>query len=218
MPTDPFLREPYQSEKDYFQKNKNVAGYADFNNNKVVLNPFSNLSDIEKNAVIKNEKTRLFIRKNNVPLDFSLTPEQENAFVNYGSDLNKKETIIARIVSGDPSAGNFTPEQKEIADKIAGEISTYGLRPDGTPKGSGFLGELIRPDGGISTEVSIGLNFDGKEVLLPLIVPTLSKGELDFILKYGGNGKIPKQIINKAAAHALQRMREGKSPFKMENE
>jgi len=49
----------------------------------------------------------------------------------------------------------------------------YGMRPDKTAKGSGYFGEIKRPDGNVMTEISIGVGLNGKETLIPLIVPTL---------------------------------------------
>jgi hypothetical protein len=91
------------------------------------------------------------------------------------------------------------------------ELSGYGNRSDGTPKGKGFLGELKRPDGKVSTELSIGVNFDGKETEIPSLVPTLTKPEIDHLLN---GGQPTKQIIDKAVEHARSRMSQGKSPFK----
>ena len=73
--------------------------------------------------------------------------------------------------------------------------NSYGNRVDGTPKGPGFLGTLKRPDGKISTELSIGVEFDGKERLIPALVPTLTKTEIDYLLE-GNNPS--KTIINKS--------------------
>lgn len=82
----------------------------------------------------------------------------------------------------------------------------YGLRVDKTKKGPGFLGELPRPDGKISTELSIGVNMDGKETLIPSLVPTLTQDEINHLL--GGN-KPTKEIVDKAVAHARQRIGQG---------
>jgi hypothetical protein len=87
----------------------------------------------------------------------------------------------------------------------------YGLRNDGTKKGSGWLGELKRPDGGVSTELSIGVNFDGKEREIPALVPALTKEEIKHLL---GGGEPTKAIIDKAVDHARGRINDGKSPFK----
>jgi len=89
------------------------------------------------------------------------------------------------------------------------------LRLDGTKKGPGFLGRLDRPDGGYSTELSIGVEFDGKEVQIPSLVPTLTPGEIELLLS---GGEITPEIINKAIQHARDRMSKGLSPFYEEGE
>lgn len=89
----------------------------------------------------------------------------------------------------------------------------FGERPDGTQKGTGFLGVLKRPDGGVSTEISIGVEFDGKEMQIPTLVPTLTKGEINTLLTMPEDGKIPEAIVDKAVQHARDRMSKGLSPF-----
>lgn len=94
----------------------------------------------------------------------------------------------------------------------------YGNRADGSKKGGGYFGELKRPDGSVSTEISIGVGINGKEVEVPLIVPTLNKRELDYLLKADPKSKqffdqMPPQILDKAVDHAAQRIRNGQSPF-----
>lgn len=94
----------------------------------------------------------------------------------------------------------------------------YGNRPDGTKKGTGFFGEIKRPDGNVMTEISIGVGLNGKETNIPLIVPTLTKQEMDYLLKNDPKSKtfmnkMPPSIIDKAVDHAVMRMKEGKSPF-----
>lgn len=91
----------------------------------------------------------------------------------------------------------------------------WGKRADGSEKGSGFLGLLKRPDGKVSSEISIGVEMNGKEVEIPTIVPTLSQSELDYLLKnpVGPGHPIPESIRRKAIEHARRRIAEGKSPF-----
>lgn len=98
-----------------------------------------------------------------------------------------------------------SPQQR---DSMTGK--SPGLRNDGTQKGYGFLGELKRPDGNVSTELSIGVNIGGEETEIPVLVPTLSKTEIDLLL---AGGKISEAIVRKAADHAKKRMSEGKSVF-----
>lgn len=88
----------------------------------------------------------------------------------------------------------------------------YGTRPNGTNKGKGFLGELKMKDGSgkVATEMTVGVNFDGKERDIPLIVPDLSGKELDHLL----SGKQPtRSIIDKAVGHARRRLDQGMSPY-----
>jgi len=87
------------------------------------------------------------------------------------------------------------------------------LRPDGKSKGKGFFGELARPDKRVSTEISIGVPIGGKETLIPSMVPTLNKAELDELLSLP-EGKIPSLAIRqKAQAHAEERIKKGLSVF-----
>jgi hypothetical protein len=100
-----------------------------------------------------------------------------------------------------------------------GEASTeYGNRPDGTPKGRGFLGPLKRPDGDVMTEYSVGVEIDGKEMDIPTIVPTLTKDEVQKLLTLGKDEKIPESIIDKAVAHAKMRLKDGKPVFATDTE
>ena len=97
-------------------------------------------------------------------------------------------------------------------------MTDYGLRADNTPKGAGFFGELKRPDGNISTEISIGVNINNKETEIPLLVPTLNKNEVDWLLKTDPKSKsffqeLPQSILRKAVNYASYRIKANKSPF-----
>lgn len=94
----------------------------------------------------------------------------------------------------------------------------WGLRPDGTPKGRGFLGVLPRPDGGVSTELSLSDKMNGKEVFYPALVPTLNRKELDYLLTSKPTAKLPNSILDKAYNHAIGRMSKGMSTFATEEE
>ena len=110
-------RKPYQSELDYFKKNPNVGGMAT-EDGAYIMNPFSSLSQNEKEAVVLNEKARVFMRSGAARPSFEITPEQRKKFRNYSKDdQDIRETIAARILSGDPSAGKPTTEQVEWVNK-----------------------------------------------------------------------------------------------------
>jgi hypothetical protein len=94
----------------------------------------------------------------------------------------------------------------------------YGMRPDKTAKGFGYFGEIKRPDGNVMTEISVGVGLNGKETLIPLVVPTLNKSELNYLMKADPQSqmfmeKMPRSIMDKAVDHAVMRMKENKSPF-----
>lgn len=90
------------------------------------------------------------------------------------------------------------------------ENPDYGDRVDGTKKGEGFFGKIKRPDGKVSTELSVGFDVDGKEVLMPAMVPTLTKKELDHLIN---GGEMTDAISRKVYKHGLKRIKENKSTF-----
>jgi hypothetical protein len=90
-------------------------------------------------------------------------------------------------------------------------VAPYGMRHGSiSPKGKGFFGDLKRPDGDSSTELSSEFEYEGKKVEYPLIVPTLSKEELDILLK---GEKPTDDIYDKAESWAKFRIDKGMSPF-----
>ncbi|MDP2620593.1 MAG: hypothetical protein Q8P46_10530, partial [Hyphomicrobiales bacterium] len=85
-------------------------------------------------------------------------------------------------------------------------------REAGAPgvKGQGYFGPLKRPDGDISTELSFDFDEGGKKVYAPLLVPTLTKPEVDHLLSGGAPTDAHYQ---KAVEHARKRVAAGKDPF-----
>ncbi len=102
------------------------------------------------------------------------------------------------------------------------DLPDYGMRHGGAGKKyTGWKGELKRLDDPtqVSTEISTTVGLNGKEVEIPLIVPTLNKKELDFLLSVDPKSKefgarLPKSVMKKAIDHAVTRIKSGKSPFK----
>ena len=92
----------------------------------------------------------------------------------------------------------------------------YGLRSDGSIKGPGWIGEVPIPGGGIATEYAVGVNLDGKDVEIPLFVPTLNPSEVKTLAgeTIPNNGAIPDAIMDKAIAFARENLARGQSPFK----
>jgi len=115
-------RSPSAGEDSYFKANPRVSGMA-AEDNRVVLNPYSKLKPDEIEQVAKNEGLRIYMRQSGESLDFELTPEQSAMFKGtaYGDPANSeqaKRTIISRILTGDPSAGNATASQKKWAERV----------------------------------------------------------------------------------------------------
>jgi len=118
-----------------------------------------------------------------------------------------------------PDAAKYVPSPSPE------RVKTYGLRTDGTPKGPGFFGELPRKDNPSSFSGELGATADlktpdGRPVLFPLLVPTLTRQEIDYLLSTSKlNSADPKAraientIYRKAQDFAAQRIAKGLSPF-----
>lgn len=89
------------------------------------------------------------------------------------------------------------------------------FRPDGTRKGKGFYGNLPNKNGNISSELSIssGDIEDGKDVLIPTLIPGLNKSEIDYLLSNKYNPQSRKGmddiISRKAIDFARSRKQQG---------
>lgn len=115
------MRKPYASELKYFKKNANVAGMAT-EDNRVILNPYSNLNPDQYQSVAVNEASRIMMRQPEFKPDFELTNQQKNfldttTYRNATED-ERRATIAARILSGDSSAGVATSEQNMFVDRL----------------------------------------------------------------------------------------------------
>jgi hypothetical protein len=140
-----------------------------------------------------------------------------------------------QVTGRDPhDPAKMSPEQVKAMEKSL--MYRYGnnsnvpvvnpnmLRPDGSKKSArGFLGAMKSLGGKTSTEISAGFEINGKETLIPLMVPGLTKKELDYLLKTNIDDKafmknLPNSIAEKAIKHAEERMKKGKSVFYVDGE
>lgn len=124
------LRKPFPSEDEFFRGRQEVAGMA-AEDGKIVLNPYSKLKDQEKMQVAQNEAIRLWMRDNKPKIDFDVTQDQTKAFAGTEYEKNPqalKETIIARILTGDQSA-MATKEQQKAAEQIMWKITKSTQKP-----------------------------------------------------------------------------------------
>ena len=97
------------------------------------------------------------------------------------------------------------------------------VRLDGSKKSArGYLGSVYNEvEKGYMTEVSIGVEINNKEMQIPLMVPGLTKEEINTLanMRLEGNAKnIPQSIIDKAQRHAAKRITEGKNVFYQDGE
>ena len=112
------------------------------------------------------------------------------------------------------------PDYSLLAQAISRKpgLAPYGMRnletgqdiSQGTVKGKGYFGEVPMDQGGAMTEFSSAYGQDNNLVSNPLIVPTLTKQELDWLK--AGLDPTP-QIIKKAQDYAQKRMGAGQSTF-----
>jgi hypothetical protein len=112
-------RDLYPEEDEYFSQNPHVGGMA-AEDNHIIINPYSKLTNQEKDAIRQNEGARLAMRNGHPRPTFNLTDEQKESFKNYSQDeQDQRETVIGRIISGDPSVGKVSPEQQDYADQLS---------------------------------------------------------------------------------------------------
>lgn len=93
----------------------------------------------------------------------------------------------------------------------------WGSREDGSPKGTGHLGVLRTPAGNIATEYTVGVEIGGKQIDIPTLVPTLTREEVEQVLRAADDPtnkiQIPDSVIDKAIDFAQRRLSAGQSVF-----
>ena len=106
----------------------------------------------------------------------------------------------------------------EGGSPTVGARETYGTREDGTKKGRGWLGEHLGPRKRLVTELSMGVEMNGKEVLIPTMVPGLTRGQVERLVsgEFNVKSRNPEDmaIKRRAIAHAERQLNQGRSPFK----
>jgi hypothetical protein len=109
-------------------------------------------------------------------------------------------TLLSQAISRKPGLAPYGIRHLEEGQKLT----------DATAKGKGYFGEIPMQQGGAMTELSSAYEQDGKLISHPLIVPTLTKQQVD-LLKMGGEPT--PEIYKKAQDYAQQRIGAGQSPF-----
>jgi hypothetical protein len=141
----------------------------------VMLNPYSGLSKDQQAGVEKNERLRHFMAETGYDPGIKPTPAQIKAFegTEYGKPENRKylgQTIAARILTGDESAGDVTPAQRAAAMRMQQEF-----------------------DNTRSNVKMAGVNMDGMERVIPTMVDgkQLSVKDAAAIARKNGLDKYP---------------------------
>jgi hypothetical protein len=87
---------------------------------RVTLNPHSNLTHSERASVADNEALRIAMRKAGQTPAFGVTDTQQHSFdgSHYASNPDAmRQTIAARIATGDPSVAP-TPQQRAWVEQF----------------------------------------------------------------------------------------------------
>jgi hypothetical protein len=135
------------------------------------------------------------------------------------SDSSTQPTFMQSLLdTGKPTKQSGSGTSNGVT-KTPKSVSDDSIRNDGTQKQTGYFGTLKMQDGSgkDATEISIGVEIEGKETEIPTLVPTLSESEKNYLLKGGSpNDKknpIAKSIVKKAVDFAYSRKKEGKPYF-----
>lgn len=123
--------------------------------------------------------------------------------------LNYSTRGSMRGLLGPGVAQDQYPEFPVVTDA---DTSQWEKRPDGSEKGMGWLGLRQRPDGEVSSEISIDVGSGD----IPSMVPGLTQEEMHFLMTTPMDSKAPwpRSILRKAAAWANMRRAAGQSPFR----
>ena len=123
----PIRKKLYPGEDSFFQGNPFVGGMA-AEDSSVILNPYSSLGSQELDAVALNEAMRLFQQDNNFHPNINLTPNQKQFFKGtpYENSPQVKNTMMSRILTNDPSAGDTTLRQRKEAARLLRLIEEAG--------------------------------------------------------------------------------------------
>jgi len=118
-----------------------------------------------------------------------------------------------------------TQQALELAPPSSLNPNARDKREDNTLKGSGYFGPLkwLGDREGVASEISIGSGdvLEGKDVLIPSIVPTLTTEELKWLLTGGKiteRSPMTERIWAKGVAHAKERLAQGRSVWIEEGE
>ena len=141
-------------------------------------------------------------------------------------DLNRVEALT-KAAAGNRGIGAgplATPEgclmkAAQIANGLNG--NGFGVRPDGTKKGTGWCGILRNANGELVTEFSMqsdAVKVNGERIDFPTLVPGLTKEERQLVLDKSAGKEVDAEkyaaVEQKAVDHAKKMIAEGKSVWR----
>lgn len=135
-------------------------------------------------------------------------------------DVNRVTAFQNAAATGQ-SLGGYSPDQcADKADQMVNRLNgnAFGFRPDGSKKGSGWLGALRNSKGDVVTEFSMqsdAVKVDGKRIDFPMLVPTLTEDEKNAVLAASAGEKPDEKLLasaqQKAVDHARAKVERGES-------
>jgi hypothetical protein len=127
----------FQGEADFFRENPHVAGMAT-EDKRVIINPQAH-PDVDTDMVKLNEAARLFMRHGEHRPGFEITPEQGAALSGYSENPQDiRDTLAARLMTGDPSGGRATPDQTAYVSALANSLKNWQSGSGGEPREDDF--------------------------------------------------------------------------------
>jgi len=130
LPGGAFWRQPWPAEVTWLRQNINISGYADISGS-VVVNPFFMGKPSALSAVLLNEAVRVFIwRRRRLAPMLALTPIQRRNFEKYGKKRDQIDTVLARLVTADLSAGSPNCSQRRVVAILNKALKIYAIPPE----------------------------------------------------------------------------------------
>jgi hypothetical protein len=156
-----------------------------------------------------------------------------------GLDLNNPAVRVGKQMQVIRKYKNEINEKKRLEEEVKAQLerqsqnvtpSPYGelnkddptsYRSDGSMKGWGFFGPIANEvnGGGPSTEITVGVEIDGKEMEIPSMSESLTKDQLDRLLSLDLKKDIvPMDIVRTAQKDAVRRLKAGLPVFATKEE
>jgi hypothetical protein len=145
-----------------------------------------------------------------------------------GLDLNNPAVRVGKQMQVIRKYKNEINEKKRLEEEVKAQlerqsqnVTPTSYRSDGSMKGWGFFGPIANEvnGGGPSTEITVGVEIDGKEMEIPSMSESLTKDQLDRLLSLDLKKDIvPMDIVRTAQKDAVRRLKAGLPVFATKEE